>query len=282
MSSSRLKPLVTPSTALAIRVRARPWNLPRPGSGRAGVATSSAPFISNRMPGGIRCVSVPLGPLTSTASGDTLTFTPDGTGIGFLPIRDIAESSPDVAQHFAADTGLDGVAAGHHAVRGRENARAEPAHDARDVVSAEVDAPARPADPLETGNDRLAARSVLEREPQDRRRRLGGVCHLEAADVAFALENLRDFNLEPRRRNLHARMARVHRVPDSREHVCDRVSHKSAFLRPCGPGAPRLSGPAYQLLLMTPATSPRSASSRKHNRQRANFRRYARGRPHLR
>src|SRR5688500_15399382 len=71
------------------------------------------------------------------------------------------------------------------------------------------------------------------------------VGHLEAADVAFALENLRDFNLEPRRRNLHARMARVHRVPDSREHVCDRVSHKSAFLRPCGPGAPRLSGPAY-------------------------------------
>src|SRR5262245_10680427 len=38
----------------------------------------------------------------------------------------------------------------------------------------------------------------------------------------------------------------------------------------------------HQLLLITPATSPRSASSRKHRRHNANLRRYARGRPHLR
>src|SRR5262245_51490944 len=38
----------------------------------------------------------------------------------------------------------------------------------------------------------------------------------------------------------------------------------------------------YQLLLVTPATSPVRASSRKHKRHNANLRIYARGRPHWR
>src|SRR6187402_371449 len=139
MSSSRLKPLVTPSTALAIRLRARPWNLPSAGSGRSGVAMSSLPWTANVTPGGMRCFRVPFGPFTSTAPACTVTVTPLGTAMGFLPIRDIA-SSPDVAEHFAADTGLHRVAARHHALRGREDARAEPAHDARNVSAAEIHA----------------------------------------------------------------------------------------------------------------------------------------------
>src|SRR5262245_8278997 len=39
---------------------------------------------------------------------------------------------------------------------------------------------------------------------------------------------------------------------------------------------------SYQLLLVTPATSPLSANSRKQRRQSANLRRNARGRPHRR
>src|SRR5213083_2713801 len=40
------------------------------------------------------------------------------------------------------------------------------------------------------------------------------------------------------------------------------------------------NSPIYQLLLVTPAMSPSSASLRKHRRHSANFRMYARGRPH--
>src|SRR5262249_41068108 len=41
----------------------------------------------------------------------------------------------------------------------------------------------------------------------------------------------------------------------------------------------RPEGLAYQLLFVTPAMSPSSASLRKHRRHSANFRMYARGRP---
>jgi argonaute-like protein implicated in RNA metabolism and viral defense len=42
----------------------------------------------------------------------------------------------------------------------------------------------------------------------------------------------------------------------------------------------RLDGYFYQLDLITPGISPRSANPRKHSRHTPNFRRNARGRPH--
>ena len=41
------------------------------------------------MPGGSACRSLPFGPCTSTASAAIFTVTPFGSGIGFLPIRDM-------------------------------------------------------------------------------------------------------------------------------------------------------------------------------------------------
>src|SRR6516164_5568147 len=172
MSRSFRKPSVTPLTALATRLRARPWNLPSSGSSRSVFACSCSPFSSKPMPGGSFCSSLPFGPCTSTAPCWTLTFTPLGIAITFLPILDItccrfplpAESCqlPHVAEHFAADTGLYGRLAGHHAARRRENARAQTRKHVRHVVAAEIDAAARTADPLEARDDALAARSVLE------------------------------------------------------------------------------------------------------------------------
>ena len=52
-----------------------------------------------------------------------------------------------------------------------------------------------------------------------------GVEHLEALDVAFALEDPRDLDLQARRRHVHARVLGNRRVPDPRQHVCDRVGH---------------------------------------------------------
>ena len=54
-----------------------------------------------------------------------------------------------------------------------------------------------------------------------------GVNHLPPLDVALALEDPGDLHLEPRRRHLHARLARERGVANPREHVRNRVSHVS-------------------------------------------------------
>src|SRR5262245_60172249 len=156
MSSSFLKPSVTPATALATRLRARPWNFFSVASSRASDATSAPLSCANTMPGGSGWRSFPLGPWTSTASGATFTVTPFGIGMGFLPIRDMAavvpRSLPDVAEHFAADAGLLGRAPGHHAARGGEDVRAQAAKHLRHVVHAQIHPAARAADALETAD----------------------------------------------------------------------------------------------------------------------------------
>ena len=53
---------------------------------------------------------------------------------------------------------------------------------------------------------------------------------LEAVDVALVLEDAGDLGLQSRGRHVDARVLRVHRVPDAREHVCNRVGHISLNL----------------------------------------------------
>src|SRR6185503_6498722 len=237
MSSSRLKPSVTPATALAIRLRDRPWNFLNCASSEARFATSVPSTTSKVMPSGCPWRSWPLGPLTSTALSSTLIVTPFGIVMGFLPIRDISQLSavgigrplPNVAEDFAADAGLHRRASGHHAARRGEDARAQPRQHFRHVLLAEVDAAARAADPLDARNQLLAVRPVLEEQAQrlDRRGRRDHdlVQQLEALDVALVLEDAGDLGLDPRRGHVDARLLGGHRVPDPREHVCDRVSH---------------------------------------------------------
>src|SRR5688572_5814173 len=177
------------------------------------------------MPGGTIWRSLPFGPWTSTASGAILTVTPFGIGIGFLPIRDIADPSrwsrasgpssaaassgqrrlkrvtgdysPYVAEHFAADAGLPRRASGHHSARGRENARPQSAEDMGNLLHAEIDAAPRTADALEPGDDLLTPRSVFQEHAYElarllalpRRRLLDDA---KALDVALVLENPRD------------------------------------------------------------------------------------------
>src|SRR5215207_154389 len=160
MSRSLRKPSVTPLTALATRLRARPWNLPSSGSSRRSFAVSWSPFTSKPMPGGSDWRSLPFGPCTSTTPAWTSIFTPFGIGMIFLPILDMV--LPNVTENFAADTGLDGFAAGHDAARGRQDAGAQAGEDIGDVVTAEVDAPAGTADALDAGDHLFAARAVLE------------------------------------------------------------------------------------------------------------------------
>ena len=80
----------------------------------------------------------PSGPALRRRRRRTLTVTPFGIVMGFLPIRDIVQLQlslgprrrasivlPDVAEHFAADARLHGGAAGHDAARRRQDAGAE-------------------------------------------------------------------------------------------------------------------------------------------------------------
>src|SRR5438093_4137592 len=187
MSSSRLKPSVTPVTALAMRLRARPWNFASSGLSVTRLATRWPSLSSKLIPAGCAWRSLPFGPCTSTAPSTTVTVTPLGIVIGFLPIRDIvfpvgAELAPperadqgrplpNVAQQLTADAGLHGCAAGHHAARGRQDAGAETGEHLRHVIASEIDAAARPADALDAGDQLLAMRPVFQEQPQrlDRR-----------------------------------------------------------------------------------------------------------------
>src|SRR5580765_4629948 len=189
MSSSFLKPSVTPSTALATRLRARPWNLPSCGSAVAVLATSNPPSTAKSMPAGCSCFNLPFGPCTSTAPSWTLTVTPLGIVMGFLPILDMSQSRkvlPHVTKNLAADAGLDGGSPGHHAARSRQDAGAESAKHFRHVFLAKIDAAAGAADPLDASNQAFAVRPVFQKQAQGARARGRDVFEqFEPLDVAF-------------------------------------------------------------------------------------------------
>src|SRR5450759_685981 len=256
ISSSRLKPSVTPVTALATRLRPRPWNLPSSLSSRMVLASNWPSWISKVMPGGNACRSLPFGPWTSTASPVTLIVTPFGIGIGFFPIRDMILSRspqraadswqrdalpaasrrlsatrvlPNVTEHLAADARLGRLAPGHQPVRRRQDADAETGENRRHLVVTEVHAPAGPADAVDPGDDAFPSRAVLQEDADEllrRPRALRGLFReLEALDVTLGLQDPRNLDLQLRRRDVNARPLGSAGVADTLEHGSDRISH---------------------------------------------------------
>jgi len=87
----------------------------RSSSGRLTVMTPSS---SDTVIGSAMVTdSSPFGPLTATSWPSTLTSTPLGTEIGFLPIRDMvfSPSLPDVGEDFPTHTLLGGLTVGQEA-----------------------------------------------------------------------------------------------------------------------------------------------------------------------
>src|SRR5262245_57929512 len=120
-------------------------------------------------PDGMALTSSPLGPLTRTFSASALTSTPLGIATGIFPMRDTVEfSSPDVAEHFAAEARLPRRLVRHDALRGRHDRHAEAPEHRRDVVGLRVYAAARPGDALDSRDDRLAVVVVLQAHAQHR------------------------------------------------------------------------------------------------------------------
>src|ERR1700744_4996537 len=102
--------------------------------------------------------SSPFGPLNLTVLPSTEAVTPLGRATGFLPIRDILFSSPSayLTEHFAADVLFAGCAVCHHALRRRNNRKAEALAVRLELGRAAVDTGARRRDALQLADDRLA------------------------------------------------------------------------------------------------------------------------------
>src|SRR5450759_4529237 len=114
-------------------------------------------------------VRVPLGPLTVTVEPSIVTSTPDGTGMGCLPIRDTACRSfrflsglPDVGDDFAADAGDLRLLVGHDAVRGGDHGDTETAEHAGKLVLLGIHAKAGLGDAADTGDGPLLLGAELE------------------------------------------------------------------------------------------------------------------------
>src|ERR1035438_5996437 len=142
------------------------------------------------MPSGIGTRSLPLGPVTSNCS-PTLILTPLGSGIGFLPILDIAQTSlPDTAEDLSAEVFLVRVAAGHDPTRSGQDVDSHTAQHAGNIGLADIDTAPGPRHALDRGDDRRVAGTVFEINLDGSLRAFFG--HLEVGDIAFFFENARD------------------------------------------------------------------------------------------
>src|SRR5687768_4331787 len=205
---------------LATRVRVRPCSsrciLFSSGRRTTSVLSSWATSIS-----GWSCrLRVPRGPVTVMAGPSIVTLTPEGTGMGRRPIRDMA-GLPDVRQDFTTELGLVGLRPGHDSLARADDDDAEAAQHARDLGLAGVDAEAGLADPLEPGHDRRLAVDVLQLEAELLLRARALLA--DVGDEALVTEDARDLALGPRRRHDHLEVTRPRGVADAGEHVRDGI-----------------------------------------------------------
>src|SRR4051812_42606447 len=151
----------------------------------------------------LRSSRLPRGPFTRTTSGSTVTVTVEGTGMGFLPIRDMTRL-PDLGDDLAADARSASLVAGHDAVRRGQDGGAHAAQDLRDVLRIHVAPLAGARHPAQTGDHRSPVLSVLELHEDLVRRGAGNARRLVVAvDVALLREDAGHFLLEPAGWDLH-------------------------------------------------------------------------------
>src|SRR6476469_4537010 len=148
--------------------------------------------------------------------------TPEGTGMGCLPMRLMA--LPDLRDELAAVTAAAVFVAGHQAVRSGDDRGAHATEDARDVLRGDVGAATGLGDALEAGDDRRAALRVLQ--PDVQLLADAGALDRPALDVALLLQDARELGLHLRVRDHDLVMARAQAVADAGQEVSDRVRHR--------------------------------------------------------
>src|SRR4051794_32669489 len=215
---------------LATSERVRPCSARCSPRSVGRVTTSSSPSWATVMSRGTRSDSVPRGPLTWTSSGSIETVTPVGSGMGFLPIRDIGVL-PDVRHDLAADARVAGLVAGHDASRRGDDGGAHAAEHLRDLARAGVCAAPGARDALEAGDRRAAVARVLQAHADDLARMLGvGRDDVVAVDVALLVEDPRALGLELGRRDVDRLVGGLDRVADPGQEVGDGVGAGAHWL----------------------------------------------------
>src|SRR3954447_25164934 len=211
---------------------------------RARLWRSSSGRLTSRVPSSVRStvmgaatewLRTPLGPFTVTVLCSSVTSTPDGTGTGSLPMRDIVLSPPvpglpDVGEDFPAHALRVGLTVGEQPLAGRDDRDAEAAEHLRERGALGVDAQTGLADPAYAGDRALAVAAVLQLDLEglaDGRLalRVGVVGDLPGGDVALLLEDLRDACLQLAVGHGDRVVVRLVGVAQTGQHVCDRVSH---------------------------------------------------------
>src|SRR5215211_3201796 len=192
--------------------------------GRRTVRTPSSWAIS--MSRGTTCWSSPRGPLTRTTPGSTETVTPEGTGMGCLPMRDIV-SSPYERHDLAADALATGLVAGQDAVRRGHDRGPHAALDTGDLRVRDVVPAARAGHALQAEDHRRAILGVLELHADDLRGLLGGrLVDRVVLDVALLLEDAGHLLLQARGRDGHLALLGHGAVAQAREEVGDGIGHR--------------------------------------------------------
>src|SRR6266567_1261959 len=242
ISSSRVQPLVTPSTALFTRARARPCTAACESFSRT--ATRVPSLCSTLIPPGSAVSNFPLGPCTATLSPSILTVTPWGIGIGFFPIRDIrsalapgllaATLLPDFAQQFAAYPFAPGLASRHHAPRRGKDVDPHASKHAGNLCAAHIDAASRPRYPLGLRDGSLIVSAILQVNPDHLMTLF--LSRFEVGDEPLFLQDAGNLPLQPGRRNTHYLLAGVARIPHPRKPVSGPIgqSHRLRLLARAG------------------------------------------------
>src|SRR5215472_7426068 len=256
ISSSRVQPLVTPSTALLTSARASPWTAACESFSR--IATRLLSCCSTRMPAGSGVSSLPFGPATATVLPSIFTVTPLGRGIGFFPILDIAVSSqlPDFAEDLAAHAFFAGLATGHHASRRGQNVDAQSPEHARNLRPPHVNPAAGAGNPLHFRDRGFIVAAVLQIDAHD----LVSVFFrcLEVRDVALFLQNAGNLQLQLGSGNIYLLVTRINRIANARQHVCDRIGqpHRLLLLEPPVRSAPSGEPAAACFAALNPCRPP--------------------------
>src|SRR5436305_5928593 len=226
ISSRFSKPSVTPWTMFATSVRVRPCRARCSPRSVGRVTRSSSSTCTILMSRGTLSVSSALGPFTVTRPGSIEIDTPDGTGIGCFPIRDMARS-PDLRHDLATDALAPRVVTGHHPLGRRDDRRSHPPLDPRDVGMVDVCPAAGPRNALEAGDHRRPLARVLQSHPQLPAGITGrGRDLLEGLDVSLLGEDARELSLHTRVGNVDVVMLRRGGIAQPRQEVRDGVGHR--------------------------------------------------------
>src|SRR5690606_30438037 len=198
---------------LSTRVRDRPHMARARAVSERGVRVRASPSWVTSISSATVQVRSPLGPFTDTVWPSSVTVTPFGIAMDFLPIRDILV---DPAENFAAHVGLAGRGVGHDALGRRKDRDAEAVLDRLQVADGRVDATARLRHAADLGDHRLAV-EVLQLDLE--LRKLARVLNqVVAADVALVLEHVEDALAQTRGRGQHLRTLAGRGVLDAGDH----------------------------------------------------------------